>query len=71
MEWKVLTLEMRCYELKTLNREVQRLINSRNITTNTEIEELKSVIELKNRYKIDFTYSNSIYGTLGFFHQNQ
>jgi hypothetical protein len=65
-EWKVLTLETGCYELKTLNREVERLINSRNITINTKIEELKSVIELKNGYKIDFTYPNSINGILGF-----
>jgi hypothetical protein len=65
-EWKVLTLETGCYELKTLNREVQRLINSRNITINTKTEELKSVIELKNGYKIDFTYPNSINGILGY-----
>jgi hypothetical protein len=61
-DWKVLTLETGCNELKTLNREVQRLINSRNKTINTKIEELKSVIELKNRYN----YPNSINGILGF-----
>jgi hypothetical protein len=66
VKWKVLTIETGCFDLTTLNREVQRLINSRNITINTKIEELKSVIELKNGFKIDFTYPNSINGILVF-----
>jgi hypothetical protein len=41
VEWKVLTLETGCYELKTLKREVQILINSRNITIYINIQEIK------------------------------
>jgi hypothetical protein len=75
--WKVITLNTGSYELSAINDEIQRLMiinddydketNTFYINISANISTLKSVIGITNeKYKIDFSVTNSIGSTLGF-----
>ena len=75
--WKLIEIETGCYELESINDEIQRLMkengdwdvinNSYYVSISANTSTLKSIIDVTNAdYKIDFTISNSVRTILRF-----
>ena len=65
--WKLIEIETGAYQLEEINEEIQRLMDSVDITISPNTSTLKSVIDITHKdYKIDFTIDNSIRSILGF-----
>ena len=70
--WKNLTIETGCYEIKAINKTLQRLVGeaggkSKGITLSPDINTLKCILNITEKdYQIDFNVNHSLCSVLGF-----
>ena len=77
-DWKIITLALGAHEITSVNKEIQRKMKLNNDCTIIEGKDtfhfklfpnqstLRSVIELSNNYKVDFSIPNSFKDILGY-----
>ncbi len=70
--WKDLAIETGCYEIKAINKTLQRLVveaggKSNGITLSPDINTLKCILNITEKnYQIDFNVNDSLCSVLGF-----
>ena len=64
--WNSIEIAVGCYEIKSLNAEIKRLLGSDNIAVKPNLNTLKCILTIKGTYAIDFNVKNSLRTLLGF-----
>ena len=64
--WKIVEIHVGCYEIKSLNAEIKRLLDSDSVDIKPNLNTLKCILTIKGIYAIDFTVENGLQTVLGF-----